>query len=76
MMGTIADRWGGCRSAGPSMREQAMVLVRTIARDALGLGREKGTIVQDEGQGNHGNGVLGTCDVGSHARTCVTGLHP
>ena len=53
-----------------------MVLVRTIARDAPGLGREKGTIVQDEGQGNHGNGELGTCDVGSHARTCVTGLHP
>ena len=61
---------------GLSMREQAMVLVRTIARDAPGLGREKGTIVQDEGQGNHRNGVLGTCDVGSHARTCVTGLHP
>ena len=61
---------------GPSMREQAMVLVRTIAHDAPGLGHEKGTIVQDEGQGNHGNGVLGTCDVGSHARTCVTGLHP
>ena len=58
------------------MREQAMVLVRTIARDAPGLGREKGTIVQDEGQGDHGNGELGTCDVGSHARTCVTGLHP
>ena len=31
------------------MREQAMVLVRTIARDAPGLGREKGTIVQDKG---------------------------
>ena len=46
------------------MREQTMVLVRTIARDAPGLGREKGTIVQDEGQGNHGNEVLGTCDVG------------
>ena len=61
---------------GPSRKEQAMVLLRTIARDAPGLGREKGTIVQDEGQGDHGNGVLGTCDVGSHARTCVTGLHP
>ena len=46
-----------------------MVLVRTIARDAPGLGREKGTIVQDEGQGNHGNGELGTCDVGSHGGT-------
>ena len=57
------------------MREQAMVLVRTIARDAPGLGREKGTIVQDEGQGDHRNGELGTCDVGSHARTCVMGLH-
>ena len=53
-----------------------MVLVRTIARDAPGLGREKGTIVQDKGQGSHGSGVLGTCDVGSDARTCVTGLHP
>ena len=61
---------------GPSMREQAMVLVRTIACDAPGLGHEKGTIVQDEGQGNHGNGVLGTCNVGSHAHTCVMGLHP
>ena len=53
-----------------------MVLVRTMARDAPGLGHEKGTIVQDEGQGYHRNGVLGTCDVESHARTCVTGLHP
>ena len=33
-----------------------MVLVRTIARDAPGLGREKGTIVQDEGQGITGMG--------------------
>ena len=53
-----------------------MVLVRTIARDAPGLGCERGTIVQDKGQGDHENGVLGTCDVGSHARTCITGLHP
>ena len=56
------------------MREQAMVLVRTITCDVLGLGREEGKIVQGERQGNHGNGVLGTCDVGSHARTCVMGL--
>ena len=43
-----------------------MVLLRTIARDDPGLGRKKGTIVQDEGQGSHGSGVLGTCDVESH----------
>ena len=61
---------------GPTMREQAMVLVRTITCDVLGLGCEKGTIVQGEGQGNHRNGVLGTCDVGSHARTWVMGLRP
>ena len=33
------------------MGEQAMVLVGTIARDAPGLGHEKGTIVQGERQG-------------------------
>ena len=36
---------------GPSMREQAMVLVGTIAPDAPGQGHEKGTIVRGERQG-------------------------
>ena len=33
------------------MREQAMVLVGTIARNVLGQGHEKGTVVQGERQG-------------------------
>ena len=49
------------------MREQAMVLVRTMTHDEPGEGCEKETITQGVRQGNHRDGMLGTCDVGSLA---------